>query len=258
MIGEVQTFRWSGAEQLYLDEPVVETCERVVIGRYGGSLHAGAHKNEDGALVFCGEDWEFAVLIDAHYSSQSAALIVSAIEAKKEEIVSCLSLGLESSFTRLYTALVELFSSQDFRHKCDEVKGEASVLICARKGGFLWWMNVGDVLVFLLHSELARMGQYALNQRSFFEWIGQRNTFDLPVPCYATGVRQLMYDRNRVVMTTDGLLEFGEERFNDHEFLYEFFASMGNLVQGVREALGQVHVGNGKDSATIIAWDCYG
>ena len=44
---------------------------------------------------------------------------------------------------------------------------------------------------------------------SFYEWIGNVNTFDLPVPCYSTGIRELRNGKNRIVMVTDGVLECG-------------------------------------------------
>src|SRR5690242_15318515 len=73
----VVTFRWVGGEAPLLDTPTVARCGRVVVGRYGGNTSAGATSNDDGALVWCAEDgaWEFAVLLDAHFSDQSAALV---------------------------------------------------------------------------------------------------------------------------------------------------------------------------------------
>ena len=35
--------------------------------------------------------------------------------------------------------------------------------------------------MYVFHDELHKLGQYALNQRHFYEWIGNVNTFDLPV-----------------------------------------------------------------------------
>lgn len=257
----IHAFRWLGKDEPFLDEPVVSVCQRVMIGRYGGNTKATAHKNEDAALVWCADadetqpSWEFVALLDAHYSSESAELITEAIEAEQVAIFSCLAQPLAKAFTSLHDHLRGLFLTLEFREACQEVNGEASILFCARKANFLWWMNVGDVLIYLLHPELARLGQFALNQRSFFEWVGERNTFDLAVPCYATGVRELMYGLNRIVLTTDGLLEFGDRPFENPVFLYQAFRLGTQLEQNVMEALQQVHNGQGQDSATIIAWD---
>ncbi|MEK4512079.1 hypothetical protein [Paenibacillus sp. FSL K6-2524] len=62
-------------------------------------------------------------------------------------------------------------------------------------------------MAYLFHPDLAKFNQYGLNQRQFFEWVGQVNTFDLSVPCYTSGRRQLRYGSNYIVLATDGVLE---------------------------------------------------
>ena len=164
-----------------------------------------------------------------------------------------------SAFSSLHRHVLALFHSPVFREKCARVQGETACLICARKGPFLWWLSVGDCLVYLFHPELARLGQFALNQRSFFEWIGRANSFALPVPCYATGVRELRGGQNRIVMVTDGLLECGTRLFEDQRELYQLFAPRhldAAVEVGVREALARVHQEQGRDSATVIGWSC--
>ncbi len=69
------------------------------------------------------------------------------------------------------------------------------------------------------YEELHKLGQYALNQRHFYEWIGNVNTFDLPVPCYSSGIRELRTGKNRIVMVTDGVLEW-ERRYETPVNLY--------------------------------------
>ncbi|HYN88795.1 MAG TPA: protein phosphatase 2C domain-containing protein [Ardenticatenaceae bacterium] len=259
---QILAHRWLGADAPYLDAPFVTRCGSVVAGCYGGSTAVGADKNEDGALVWCAADgsWEFALLLDAHFSSQSATLILGAIEAEGRILRRLLDQPAESAFPSLHQHLYALFRSPAFRAECRQVIGEASCLICARKENFLWWLNVGDCVAYLFHPELARLGQYALNQRSFFEWIGHTNTFDLPVPCYATGTRELFRGQSRIVMVTDGLLEFGRRPFENPVHLYRLFMAShrggaDDLETNVRAALAQVHQGNGRDSATIVAWN---
>src|SRR5439155_2839921 len=127
----------------------------------------------------------------------------------------CLSEPVVSAFSSLHRHLLALFHSPVFREKCARVQGETACLIGARKGPYHWWLSVGDCLVYVFHPELARLGQFALNQRSFFEWIGRANSLGLPVPCHASGVRELRRGENRILMTTDGLLEFGTRPFED-------------------------------------------
>src|SRR5579863_1290383 len=86
-------FRWVGSEEMLLDTPDVTACADVVIGRYGGHTGAGADKNEDGALVWCASDgaWEFAALLDAHFSAESAALVIAEIESQREPLLAALA-----------------------------------------------------------------------------------------------------------------------------------------------------------------------
>jgi hypothetical protein len=256
----VVTFRWVGGEAPLLDTPTVARCGRVVVGRYGGNTSAGATSNDDGALVWCAEDgaWEFAVLLDAHFSDQSAALVIEALEYARDGIAKLLEQPPAAAFAAVQHLLIALFSSAEFRARCRRVEGEASCLIFVRRGGFLWWLAVGDCLGYLLHEDLARFGQFAVNQRTFFEWIGQSNTFDLPVPCYTVGTLQLRLGWNTLLMVTDGLFEWGSRVYEQPTELYRLFAGRGDdidqLEQAARTALYRVHSERGRDSATLLAW----
>lgn len=76
-------------------------------------------------------------------------------------------------------------------------------------------MNVGDCVLYLFHPDYAKFDQYAVNQRSFFEWIGEVNSFSEPVPCYTTGIKRLRQGRNLILALTDGVLEFGNRPFQN-------------------------------------------
>ena len=257
-MGDVETFRWLGSDDLHLDKPGVYTCGRMQIGLYGGNTRAGANKNEDAALAWCSDDgaWEFAAVIDAHYSSDSAELILEAIAGEYADLVEYMAEPVGVAFTRVEQHIVSLFASSEFRARCRQVVGEASCLIAARKGRFVWWLSVGDCVIYALNRRLAGLGQFALNQRSFFEWIGNRNTFDLPVPAYTRGVKELRSSRTVLVLTTDGPLECGTRPFEKPLYFYEAFAYGGDAALGdnVRNALATVHGEQGRDSATVIAW----
>ncbi len=132
----VVAFRWVGSEEAYLNQPTMAECGSIVIGRYGGRTEAGAHKNEDGALVWCDAAgaWEFAALLDAHYSAESAELILATLEAERPRLLAALALPVTSAFRALQEALLAIFMDEDFRAQCREVYGEASCLFVARKG----------------------------------------------------------------------------------------------------------------------------
>lgn len=257
---DIATLRWLGARAMHLDAPAVSRCDRVTIGCYGGATRAGADRNEDAALVWCAPDsaWEFAALVDAHFSAESAALLLEVLAAERDAVTEILEGPLTSFAPALQAHLVRIFSSLEFRARCHAVTGEASIVLCARRERYLWWLAVGDVMLYLFHPELARLGQFALTQRNFFEWIGEHNTFDLLVPCYTTGVRELLPGTDTMLLATDGLFEYENAPFTDPARLYRLFATgpASAMPDHAHEALGAVHRGGGRDSATVIAWRC--
>lgn len=257
MVDGVASFQWLGATRPYLDSPVSVSNGQVVIGTYGGATAADASKNEDGAVVWRSVDggWEFAALLDAHDSSQSSALVLETLVANQVALCDALAAPVESAFNVLHLRLLTIFQSPAFRDRCHHIQGETACLICVRKEQFVWWLSIGDCSLYLLHPELARLGQYALNQRNFYEWVGAVNTFDLAVPCYSSGVRELRAGRSVIVMTTDGLLEYPDSPFpNPQTFYVSFTAPDQSLDAAVGMALQHVHTAHGRDSATLIAW----
>ncbi|MCR2823536.1 protein phosphatase 2C domain-containing protein [Lederbergia panacisoli] len=249
------TFEWSGSEIQFVDEIKIDSCNHVQIGRYGGNSKAGANKNEDGALVWTGADWELSMILDGHDSSESVDLVIRTIQDEGKSISKILDKPVENVFTILESHLLSVFQSAEFIEECEKVKGETACLICVRKEKYLWWFSVGDCLVYLLHEELHKLGQYKVNQRQFYEWIGFVNTFSLPVPCYSSGIRELRPGRNTILMLTDGILECGKEHYQDGLNIYKEFSDVTKLETGIRRILQHVHDNLGSDSATIICWE---
>ncbi|HEY1391456.1 MAG TPA: protein phosphatase 2C domain-containing protein [Ktedonobacterales bacterium] len=256
----VMAFRWVGSAEAYLDQPALAECGSIVIGRYGGRTEAGARKNEDGALVWCDAAgaWEFAALLDAHFSAESAEVILATLEAERPRLLAALAQPVASAFRALHEALLAIFSDEDFRARCREVYGEASCLIVARKGAYLWWLSVGDCLAYLLQAKPSGLGQYLLNQRVYFQWIGQHNTFDEPVPCYSTGTQRLYRGEALIALATDGVFESIPAFYAQPEQLLYVLASTEQLAGGVGRVLDLVHDARGRDSATLVAWRVQG
>ena len=255
------TYSWLGSEAMHLDAPHIASCGDMLIGCYGGNRAVGAYKNEDGALLLCADDgsWHFAALCDAHVSDESAQLVLQTLEAAQPAMVAALALPAPVALPKLNNLIIALFASEDFRAKCQQVEGETACLICAQKDQWLWWLSIGDCVVYLFHPELAHLGQFALNQRSFYEWVGQVNTFDLALPAYTTGIRELRQGWNCVLMVTDGLLECGSRPFEDSRVLYDLLMGDDEPREGavqarIEEALARVHAELGGDSATVIQW----
>lgn len=252
---------WIGTNAPHLDKPWVGQNGRIVLGLFGGDRSAGARTNEDAALVRCADDgtWEFAVLADAHGSAASAALVLAAINTAMVDIERALNGPPDICFKELHTTVWAAFSSAAFRSACRRVEGETACLIAARKGPHLWWFSIGDVVLYAFHPEYASLGQYGVNQRSFFEWLGKVNTFDSVVPTFATGVKRLRGGANMVIMATDGVMECGDGRFNEAARLYRYlWPHRMNVEAGVRSLLDWVRSEHGRDSASILAWavDC--
>ncbi|GIP23133.1 protein phosphatase 2C domain-containing protein [Paenibacillus sp. J22TS3] len=186
------SLEWIGSEQTYLDSPSVEKLQHITVGRYGGNTGSGVHKNEDGLLVWQSSSWEFAALIDAHSSWDSAELIIATLKDKETSIKEILNSKIDVLFDPIQQFLLQLFKSEEFKSQCRALKGEASCLICIRKENVLWWFSVGDCQLYLIHDELEKWGQVSLNQRNFYEWIGKVNTFDKAVPCYSQRYYKLL------------------------------------------------------------------
>jgi serine/threonine protein phosphatase PrpC len=259
----MDTLSWQGSRNAYLDTPKILSCRDMLLGAYGGNTSAGAYKNEDAALLWSAPEygWHLAVLCDAHVTSESADLVIQALEAEKSAITAALASHVEVAIPHLQRLVVELFLSNKFRSRCQAITGETACLICVQKEQFLWWFSIGDCTLYLFHPELAQMGQYMLNQRNFYEWVGQVNTFNLAVPCFASGVRELRQGFNHILMVTDGLLEAGTRPFAMPSTLYDLFVgeckpTSATIEECIQLALQRVHAELGRDSATLIHW-CY-
>lgn len=251
-------YSWIGSEEMCLHTVSVKQYDQIVIGKYGGNIKSGAHKNEDGLFVSCSEDWEFAMILDGHYSAESTALLVNTIKNEFHNFNELLQERVESAFQSIQQHILSIFTSEKFKTSCQKIQGETACLICVRKENYIWWFSVGDCLVYVLHEELHQLGQYMLNQRHFYEWVGFVNTFSLPVPCYSSGIRELRTGKNRIVMVTDGVLECGEHRYETPVHLYkDLYENKENetLESSVEKVLQHVHKQLGRDSATIISWD---
>lgn len=72
----ISEYSWIGSSTDFVDKIYINNINRILIGRFGGNSDAGQYKNEDGCLIWTDEkeSWEFVVILDAHYSAESAEL----------------------------------------------------------------------------------------------------------------------------------------------------------------------------------------
>ena len=253
-----QEFSWVGSQKHFIDEPDTIHLGKIVVARYGGNSSAGQYKNEDGCLVWFNEqqDWEFAILLDAHNTAESAELIIKLFESAEPDIKHLLSLqAVHQTFKKLEEKVLSLFQSEEFLQACRKVTGETACLIVVRKDQYVWWFSVGDCVLYLFHEELAALGQYQLNQRQFYEWIGEVNTFELDVPCYSVGIRELRTGKNHLFLTTDGLIECPDEPYANAESIYQTFSGIGKDESIITSMLDTIKNHNVRDSTTIISWN---
>ncbi|MCC3355959.1 protein phosphatase 2C domain-containing protein [Bacillus sp. REN16] len=248
-------FNWVGSQNHFIDTLSVEKRGNIIIGRLGGNSAAGQTKNEDGCLIWQNEqeDWEFVILLDAHQTSESAELIIQEFTNRKSSIKILLSDSIEETFKHIDETILQIFQNHEFLTSCQKVNGSTSCLIVLRKDKFIWWFSVGDCSFYLFHPELAKLGQYQVNQRHFFEWIGEVNTFDLPVPCFTTGRKEQRKGLNHLFLTTDGLLECPGLPYDHPEKIQKEFQDGSNEC-AVESLLGKIQTLNVRDSTTIISW----
>lgn len=251
-----EVFSWVGSRSPYIDQPDVRKVHHVVLGRFGGNAAAGQTKNEDGCLIWTSdaEEWELVMILDAHNSAQSAQLVIEQVEKHQSLIVSLLSGKVSVGFFReLEEGLLHLFQEQCFMEACRHIQGETACLIAVRKGKYLYWFSIGDCLLYSFHPELAAFGQYQLNQRQFYEWIGQVNTFEQQVPCFSSGVRELRQGENQLLLTTDGLVECPGAVFAEPESIWQQCRNTPT-VDGVAGLLATIQKNHVRDSTTVVSW----
>lgn len=251
-----ESIKWTGNEYSFVDEPDVTKFNDLVLGRFGGNSSAGQYKNEDGCLIWADDDkqWEFVLLLDAHKTAESAELVANWVKQSEIDVHKLLNQKIHSAyFKELENYFVSLFEEARFLDACRSVQGETACLIAVRKEKYLWWFSVGDCLLYLFHPELMKLGQYAVNQRQFFEWIGEVNTFGKAVPCYSSGTRELRQGENHVFLTTDGLVECPGLPFADPKAIVKSFEGATN-EQGVEKLLNTIQEHGVRDSTTIVSW----
>ncbi|WP_442598845.1 protein phosphatase 2C domain-containing protein [Neobacillus sp. D3-1R] len=254
-MNKIKEYYWVGSQENYVDELDIHPIGQIVLGRFGGNSAQGQYKNEDGCLIWVNEeqDWEFVILLDAHHTAESAELVIHTFQNHKKEIQNCLDLPINEAFNRLNEQLLATFQSESFKEACQKVQGETACLCVARKGKFLWWLSIGDCILYLFHPELSALNEYQQNQRSFYQWVGQVNTFDLPVPCYSTGRKELRKGKNQLFLTTDGLTECPNTFFTDPKEIHKPFANFSN-EESVKMLLEEIRDKNVRDSTTILSW----
>lgn len=212
---------------------------QVTIGLSGGM--GQRDKNEDGVFVSGLVDPVVAIF-DGHTSDDS---VVRCIDALKTLDFNYQEMEISQAFKAFEETIQGLL--QDL--KTQDLLGETAAMFVYQREGYLSWISVGDNSLYLFHPEWMALGQYRLNQRIFYQWVGKANSIQLDVPCYERGTIELRAGMNRILMITDGILEIQGRPFEDHEHLYQ------TLIHGGPEALlEEVLRRHGRDNASLVTW----
>lgn len=253
---QFNSIQWSGSKKNFIDEIDILNFSDIKIGRYGGSSISNASYNEDGYFIASSINnlWKFVVLLDAHNTDESTQLVIATIHENFYRIAEILDKNDKDLFQSMQLFITELFSSVDFRNNSKKINGETACLICLQINNVIWWFSIGDNLALLFHDELAELGQYSLNQRHFFEWIGNKSFYYCGIPCHSSGMRELRKGINKIYLITDGVIESGNREFENLSILYQELNKEDHKA-GILNVLNIVKNNNGKDSATIISWN---
>ncbi|WP_235989011.1 protein phosphatase 2C domain-containing protein [Aquibacillus kalidii] len=123
-------FSWNGSLINFVDDMNIKNYNQISLGRYGGNSSAGQYKNEDGCLIWLDnkQNWEFVVILDAHNSAESAALVIKQFSRYKKEIQILFSLSYEQTLKRLEATILNLFQEEQFLADCQKIKGETACI----------------------------------------------------------------------------------------------------------------------------------
>jgi hypothetical protein len=211
---------WSGAEAPFIDRPEVIKVGPMVVGLYGGRSASGAVRNDDAAMARFDHGFEAAVVADGHHDNDASALAVRVLS--------------EAADIHQMLALLQSADARDLR-------GFTTLIALVRHQSQLHWLSIGDCVALALHTDLMALGQYALNQRAFYEWFGPGGE----IVSLASGIHALRQGRTRIVAATHGVLPLMDP------------ADMARSTpfERVEELMMHAHQERSPDNATVVAWD---
>lgn len=112
------SYYWIGSDEPFVDTKQIDQIGRIKLGRFGGCSRSGQYKNEDGAAILIGDDWEMTVVLDAHKTADSAALVLEQLAQHESRIRTDLDAPLTDAFRRIETTVLDLFQDPDFLAAC--------------------------------------------------------------------------------------------------------------------------------------------
>lgn len=247
-------FLWNGSYDTYMNQIHIQKIAGITAGFFGGYNDQGQEKNEDGLYILTKDEGNsLLVLMDAHASNDSIIKVTDWLNRQTEAFSQIMDQPLEEAFPAMKALFHGMIEEQALQASIAQVKGETAFLAVYHRKDYIWWLSVGDNSLYLFHPEFAKLGQYRLNQRLFFQWLGQKNSLLLDLPCYAEGAIELRQGLNHLVLLTDGILEAGDSLYNKSDVLYQVFTK-NTGHEAIREVLSHVKGQKGIDSCTVMSW----
>lgn len=151
---------------------------------------------------------------------------------RADEIIEICKQQAEIAFPEIQKYIISFIESDQIKSECQGLTGETALLFC-------------------FHKEFNNLVQYEVNQRNFYQWIGQKNSLNLKVPCYSSGTMQLRAGKSKILVLTDGVIEVGGRPFEDDDRLRKVFRS-NNLSVSTKTLLDEVQRKNGRDSVDLV------
>lgn len=247
--------QWNGEFEKYIDSISIREIEDIWIGNFGGSSSKGTVKNEDGAIIYRLQNHGvLAIIFDAHTSTDSVLELQRLVLELNDEIYRIGSIKDYSSLGEIKKLIEGIINSSRSNELMKNCTGETAVLFTYQYEEYVWWLSIGDNQLYIFHEEFNSLGQYNVNSRIFYQWIGKMNSVNLKVPCYTTGTLELREGSSRIIMLTDGILEIDKRPFENADLLKKYICE-DVLESGLMNTLELVKKSEGKDNATIIGWD---
>ncbi|SNZ15291.1 hypothetical protein SAMN05421503_2596 [Terribacillus aidingensis] len=254
---QMYSYSWNGEVKSYLDQVDLSSYQHMWIGRFGGSILHGAHKNENACLILTGPDWELAVIMGAQHTVESAAFIADSLMLRQRKIIETLDEDTSSAMKKIDSFLMSMFNSVRFRSTAAKVNGNSSCLISVRKAGYLYWLSIGDNALFLLPPSEAHTSSVQMNQQHRSGWIGADNTFDQEVPAYNMGIIPLSKGRNSILLTTSGLQRFPVSPYKNPSRVQRAFTKSESVPRFLHRLLTNAQSAGAVESITLIGWEIH-
>lgn len=102
---------------------------------------------------------------DGHAGADSSALAVQLLEGDPE-LPGILGLRAGEALPALHAHMLDLFQAAD----TSWLAGDAAVLLAARRDRFVYWLSIGDCMLYVLNRELATSPGRSMRQRCTGRW----------------------------------------------------------------------------------------